>query len=224
MFTTPHLARLRWLLLRDRTRLFETLHDIDWYGSLLRDWAQRAISRTSGPILELGCGPGMLARHIARHGTRTVLALDLDPHMFRHRLYRPAQALSGNALQLPFRDGSLGCVIGASLLNIVDKPAPLLQEVRRVLKPGGKVSFLFPQPTMTRCNARRLARRRGLRGLDAAALYAWARYAPKLDRRKALGLVQTGKLRSACILEQMEGLVAAVEAFRDDTPPGTRHA
>lgn len=97
-------------------------------------------------VLELGCGAGDFSRRLATTGAG-VVALDLSP----------AQALlasvgcpggnprfaAGDAVALPFADGSFDAVAGNAVLHHLDL-GPALAEIARVLKPAGGLFFAEP--------------------------------------------------------------------------------
>lgn len=104
--------------------------------------------------LDLCCGTGDIAarslRRLGREGR--LVAVDFSPGMLaiaRGRLARaqrngavPALALRGDAMRLPFRDESFDFVsIGYGLRNVTDLGA-CLDEVFRVLRPGGVMASL----------------------------------------------------------------------------------
>jgi SAM-dependent methyltransferase len=108
------------------------------------DLAARMRLRPGLHLLDIGCGIGGTARHLARaHGCR-VTGIDLTAAyvaaaaMLTRRvgLEGAVSVLQGSALALPFPDGAFD---GATLLhvgmNIADKPA-LFAGLRRVLRPG----------------------------------------------------------------------------------------
>lgn len=101
-------------------------------------------------VLDLAAGTGDLgfgaSRHIGPEGI--IVAVDLTPQMMRVGQARePASGtLSGwitaDAIQLPFPDGAFDRVlIGYGLRNFVDL-AGCLAEVRRCLRPGGRLLAL----------------------------------------------------------------------------------
>jgi len=111
-------------------------------------------------VLDLGTGTGDLALAIARRTGREsrVLGFDLSPEMLRRAQAKVRrQGLQGrisfvlaDATALPLRDGVADCLVNAFFLrHLSDLPATFA-ELRRVLRVGGRVSFLeLTQPTPT---------------------------------------------------------------------------
>lgn len=105
-----------------------------------------------GPrVLDLGVGPGTSALEMARVGGKLHVGLDRSAEMLR-RAARAARAqgarlplMRADGMALPVRDGALDGVTGHSLLYLLPDPAAALAEVRRVLRPGGRVAFLEPR-------------------------------------------------------------------------------
>ncbi|MHB8729270.1 MAG: methyltransferase domain-containing protein [Sulfuricaulis sp.] len=95
-------------------------------------------------ILEIGCGTGHAACHIARRYHSHVTAIDVSPAMIqsatRHvqseRLQAHVQCELADVTRMPFPDGSFDYVISQAVLMFVDKPRAL-GEIRRVLRRGG---------------------------------------------------------------------------------------
>ena len=111
-------------------------------------------------ILDLGCGSGAFTPFIARTvGDKgKVYALDIQADMLKQlerKLSKPEnkdieniKIIEGNAYELPFEDGSLDLVNMVTVLQEIPDRNRALQEVNRVLKPGGlfAVTELFPDP------------------------------------------------------------------------------
>ena len=100
-------------------------------------------------MLDLGCGTGELARHLAASGLR-VTGCDISANM----LNQAAAADSAGAAEwvplqpgwqtLPFASASFDAVIAASVLEYVGSPAAVLGECARVLRPGGVMLCTVP--------------------------------------------------------------------------------
>lgn len=96
-------------------------------------------------VLELGCGTGEFTQRVARAGARLV-ALDLSGELLaraRDKIGKGASFLRANAHVLPFSDASFDAVYGCSVLHHLDAEIAL-REVRRVLRPGGRLVFSEP--------------------------------------------------------------------------------
>ena len=99
-----------------------------------------------GPVCDLGCGPGQIARYLRHQGVNT-LGVDLSPKMIAEaqRLNPEIHFHQGDMLSLPDQDNSWGgiaafyCIIHIPREQIVDA----LREMKRVLKPGGLLLVTF---------------------------------------------------------------------------------
>ena len=153
-------SRVRDLFSRIAGR-YDLVNDVMSLG-LHRRWKRDTVRlglSVAAPVprwLDLCCGTGdmvFLSRRLA--GPRRVRAVGLDftlPMLARARGRRPAEGLDaavvqGDALKLPFRDGSFDVItVGYGLRNLADLPAGLA-EMRRVLAPGGRAVVLdFGKP------------------------------------------------------------------------------
>ncbi len=95
-------------------------------------------------VLDLGCAQGILSYFLRRRGG-TWISTDLD---FTN-LKSSQAVLGGNLVQmgapaLPFKDGAFDQVVCLDYLEHVDDDAGTLAEVRRVLKPGGRLTLITP--------------------------------------------------------------------------------
>lgn len=97
----------------------------------------------SGSVLDVGGGERFqkdLARHRELFAGTDYRTLDVDPRC------RPDIVASVYAIPLP--SGSVGAIIGKSVLEHLEEPGRAVQEMRRVLAPGGKilayVPFVYP--------------------------------------------------------------------------------
>jgi len=127
-------------------------------------------------VLEIGPGTGYytldMAEWVAPGGT--VEIFDLQQDFLDHVMRRAAERGLGNvvptqgdATALPYDDASVDAVVLTAVLGEIPDPGAALREIRRVLKPGGRlvVGELFGDPHFTT-----LA---GLRGQAAEAGLAY---------------------------------------------------
>ncbi|WP_290817416.1 class I SAM-dependent methyltransferase [Halovivax sp.] len=107
----------------------------------------------SGRVLDLGAGSGAMFEYVAEAAGEgsgadlTYHAVEPDPHMRRRAAERARETglavhlEEGRAEALPYDDGSFDVVISAVVFCTVQDPAAGLDEVARVLKPGGEFRF-----------------------------------------------------------------------------------
>ncbi len=107
-------------------------------------WLARAVSADATTVVDLASGSGPMSRELAQPG-RTVVGLDLSEHELQLAAERgPGPWVRGDALRLPFRDGSVDVVTSSMGLVVVTPLDELLAEVARVLRPGGVLAAIAP--------------------------------------------------------------------------------
>jgi ubiquinone/menaquinone biosynthesis C-methylase UbiE len=119
---------------RDRTRFEDTARLI----------AERV--RPGARVLEVAPGPGYLAIELARRGY-SVTGLDISQSFVRIARDNAAKAGAvidvqhGNAAQMPFADASFDYVVCMAAFKNFTDPIGAINEMHRVLKPGGQASI-----------------------------------------------------------------------------------
>lgn len=108
-------------------------------------------------VLDLGCGAGRHAFEAARQGAK-VIACDLDLAELkeirgvfdamcdRGELAEVDRgvAVNGNALALPFPDGTFDRIIASEVMEHIPDDAGAAAELARVLRPGGTIAVTVP--------------------------------------------------------------------------------
>lgn len=131
-----------------------------WLDTVWRRRATRVLALEHGePVLDLCCGTGDQAIALQRRGAR-VMAADFCVPMLalaRHKYARlrgqlPA-GLAADALSLPFPSAHFaGASVSFGLRNVADLDRALA-ELRRALRPGGRLvvlEFALPEGTLVR--------------------------------------------------------------------------
>jgi SAM-dependent methyltransferase len=98
-------------------------------------------------VLDVACGPGNFTRDFARVASAgLVVGIDASEPMLDVAVRETESAnvayLRGDACELPFRDGSFDAVCCFAALYLIEKPMRALEEIVRVLAPGGRVALL----------------------------------------------------------------------------------
>jgi demethylmenaquinone methyltransferase/2-methoxy-6-polyprenyl-1,4-benzoquinol methylase len=126
----------------------------DRYAALLSfgqdpRWRRFLVSRVDvGPretVLDVATGTGAVARELVAQKGCTVVGLDQSPEMLaeaRRRAPAGVTLMEGRAEKLPFPDGAFDALTFTYLLRYVDDPAATLDELVRVVRPGGTIAGL----------------------------------------------------------------------------------
>jgi SAM-dependent methyltransferase len=103
-------------------------------------------------VLEIGFGPGIAIEAIARRATNgQVVGVDHSEVMLRQARKRNAAAVRagrvdlrlGNAEHLPAFDEPFDKILAVNSLMFWDDPVVRLQELRGILRPGGRIAIAY---------------------------------------------------------------------------------
>jgi ubiquinone/menaquinone biosynthesis C-methylase UbiE len=140
-------------------------------------------------FLDVGCGPGHVARSLAASGYN-VTGVDRCHSLLRiarrlgSRIARPDRLAFHHSTtdKLPFGDATFDVTYATGVIYWVEHLPETLREIVRVTRPNGMVAFLDPHASMSIANAREYSRRRGLSRRDTRKMVAWATSA-RFNRR-----------------------------------------
>ncbi|KAJ5995285.1 hypothetical protein N7481_002262 [Penicillium waksmanii] len=101
-------------------------------------------------VLDLGCGRGRVAAHMAQYSGAQVTGLNIDPNQVAQaHQFNEERGLSNNFVQqdfnslpLPFADESFDAFYQIQALSLCKDLPALFTEIYRVVKPGAKISLL----------------------------------------------------------------------------------
>jgi 2-polyprenyl-3-methyl-5-hydroxy-6-metoxy-1,4-benzoquinol methylase len=135
-------------------------HIRPWMNPLKFPWIMERIERESEllrgkHLLEIGCGMGYDSLEFLKRGVRvtatdlTANAVTLARRHFEIEGVVPDEVRTANALDLPFADETFDAVWANGVLHATGDTRRAVQEVRRVLKPGGRaiISHFYRKPS-----------------------------------------------------------------------------
>ncbi len=93
-----------------------------------------------GPVLDVGCG----SSHIIGALPRGSVALDVLMNKLRFARRFPAPRVNASGFALPFADGSFPCVLCSQVIEHVPMTPSMIDELCRVLAPGGRLVLGTP--------------------------------------------------------------------------------
>jgi SAM-dependent methyltransferase len=99
-------------------------------------------------VLDLGCGEGQVARLALDRGARAVVGIDTAAAQLAAAQARGGGAayVRGSATAVPLRTGWFDAVVSCLVLEHVPELDAALDEVARVLRPGGRFVLLLNHP------------------------------------------------------------------------------
>lgn len=106
--------------------------------------------RSGGAVLDVGCGAGLdllvAARTVGSAGR--VCGIDLTEEMLvkareniRRSGYGNIEVVRVESEEIPYKNKSFDTVISNGVINLSPRKLQLFREIRRVLKPGGRLQF-----------------------------------------------------------------------------------
>lgn len=103
-------------------------------------WIRSAPGLAEARVLNVGAGPTPVpAMRRLRGEVGRLVGVDVDPVVMTNEDLDEAHV--GDGVSLPFGDGEFDFVYSDWTVEHVERPVQFLQEVRRVLKPGGEFFF-----------------------------------------------------------------------------------
>jgi ubiquinone/menaquinone biosynthesis C-methylase UbiE len=166
-------------------------------------------------ILDVGCGPGHIARSLA-HSGYDVTGVDRSRRLLRIAKKLAAQERStvkfhlAGAERLPFPDASFDICYATGVLYWVEHMVATLQEMVRVTHSTGVVAALDPHASMSISRARIHARENRLNFRDTRKLLTWAtvaQYNRRFEESHLRELLTNAGLQSLTLEQRLSGMV-----------------
>lgn len=112
------------------------------YGHAFESLAQIALLPSNWTVADLGCGTGHTCLSLSRH-VQSVIGIDESPAMLKAARHRLAdcpnvQIKRGDLHAIPIDDATCDAAMLTLVLTYLARPAEVLSQMKRILKPGGK--------------------------------------------------------------------------------------
>ncbi|MBH02659.1 MAG: SAM-dependent methyltransferase [Xanthomonadales bacterium] len=123
------------------------LCDLAMRNRHLVPYRRRVLAGAQGQVLEIGIGSGLNLPFYGPH-VRGIHGLEPSPQLVRlaeraaGRSNRPVSLIEGSAEAIPFDDKSLDTIVTTWTLCSIPHADRALAQMRRVLKPGGRLLFV----------------------------------------------------------------------------------
>jgi ubiquinone/menaquinone biosynthesis C-methylase UbiE len=136
-------------LYRLRNSILSADYDDRAYDSVIppqRYWQRQRFRHVTGliagegPTLDVGCGSSRIIGALPPGS----VSLDILMRKLRHARKFGTALVQASAFRLPFGEGSFPCVLCSQVIEHVPKESPILDELCRVLKPGGRLVIGTP--------------------------------------------------------------------------------
>jgi ubiquinone/menaquinone biosynthesis C-methylase UbiE len=184
-------------------------------ADLRREFATFLEPAPGARVLDVGCGPGHLARWLAARGC-AVTGADRGWRLIRiarrlaAREKLPVTFVRAPGQRLPFPAGSFDLTIATTVIYWIERPAEVLREMVRVTRPGGTVATLDPHASMSVASVSAYARIRGFGRADTRKLIAWAHASERslrFEEHELRALLEGAGLFPLQLERRMGGLV-----------------
>jgi 2-polyprenyl-3-methyl-5-hydroxy-6-metoxy-1,4-benzoquinol methylase len=192
--------------------LFRWVQGAAFYTDVHREAVGLALREVSGiqaPMwLDVGCGPGLVARLAAAEGARAT-GIDLDPAMVRAACRHPGRATfeQRDARDVPAESADV--VSAASLLYGATDPTSTVTALWAAVRPGGALLIIESTAAMTVVNARELAPALPSHRRHVLSMWARARNGATFDRASLEVLPSTHLSTTPLLHGLVEAIIAA---------------
>ena len=134
----------------DWSRLYAVADGVTYHFHVRRARVLELLPERLGRVADVGCGPGVMAEAVLQRGG-TFEGVDLSPEMVREATERFGHLAGvsfkeGNVEALDLPSQAYDQVIAMAVIEYLSTPDRALNEITRILKPGGIAIVTVPKP------------------------------------------------------------------------------
>ena len=170
---------------------FTRVQASEGWDRVLASFARFVAPDKDAHVLDVGCGPGSLARKLARE-VAFVYGCDADGGMIEQAQkladeegLHNVEFRAGALPDLPYPLDRFDAVTATNVIFLQRNPQAAVRGMARVCKPDGIVAMLNPSPQMSAAAATAYADRHGLTELDRVSFINWGNVAEQAHRFSA---------------------------------------
>lgn len=131
------------------TKIYQIEKTHWWYvgrRTIIFDWFFRVLGKNlESKILDVGCGTGYNIEFLKGQGYIDVYGLDFAPEALEFCSSRGLQMVTcGNLAELPYASETFDMITALDIIEHLDDDLQGLAELKRILKPGGKLVIFVP--------------------------------------------------------------------------------
>jgi 2-polyprenyl-3-methyl-5-hydroxy-6-metoxy-1,4-benzoquinol methylase len=120
-----------------------------WYWDYRDKIIFSLINTAHYKVLDVGCGEGLtLERLINRYPEKNITGIDVKPENISICRQHNLPVSLGSVYDLKLEEGSVDLCILSEVLEHLDDPELAMENVGRILKPGGDVIIVYPNDMM----------------------------------------------------------------------------
>lgn len=131
------------------SRLYAEWNGVTYHFQVRRERVLELLPTALGDVLDVGCGPGVMVEAVLERGGN-FQGVDISPEMvkeaeekFGH--FPNVHFVVGNVEAIDFADASFDQVICMAVVEYLEAPCQMLEEISRVLRPNGLALITVPK-------------------------------------------------------------------------------